>query len=765
MAHEWGHYAYGMYDEYAGNVTSGEDYIPRSTDTPASPSIMNNQWCAAGGGCPAGFSSPDMDFLEFSTDQIAPFDGTLGTNAQERMFGQSAWETLVQDTNNDPKRDDLPERTHYATLDAVAPPADGDYTVNNDESACLDSLDIRWMQGDIITELVLDRSGSMYGDPLTNAKVAAKILIDQLPEGSSAVGVASFASDVTQDFPVTEIPNPDTTVKVGAKAEVDALYASGSTSLYDGLVLGLNNVENFAAASGQPNRAKVVFLLSDGADNDSIATSAEVIASYQAASVPIIAFAYGYGAPDVLLELASATGGLYLYSPTTLAEIQAAFLAANAAVSSSLILENDTVAAAVMSTTTETIPVDSTLSRVYFTLTYGGSIGDIDIGLLSPNGALTNVGFTCESPVYLTVSCSGILDDTSIATYGTGNYSLTYTNNATGDIDVNTIISAEPTTGETYDIAIASTQGDVVNYPYDAKITASVRRNTAIAGLSVTAEVTDPYGVVSVVNLYDDGINGDEYANDGTYTAIITYTRDGNYNIVVNADNSAGTGVTTVIGEQISINADGTVPPAADGGSITENFSRSGTVQFAVDNFQLDDHDDDPAGGQCTLIFDDNADTRGRIDAAGDIDCFQVVATDTASDISIRVTGLTNDMDPILQVYQSDGATEITSGDLSTSENPDSGVILTVAATDIDPAGMIFTVQHVDSAAVSGGYDVSAGLAIISDKPVDDTPAAVEEDDDEESSSGGGGGSAGPWMLLIMLTSLISNLWLRRRQA
>jgi hypothetical protein len=234
LAHEWGHYALGLYDEYASG-SSTRDYLPRSTDTRSNPSIMNNQWCAASGySCPSGFTNPDADFLEFSTEDVAPFDAPLSasnTNAQYRVYGKSGWDTLVDSTDNDPKVASFPDRTRYTNLDGVKPPDNGDFTVNDDESNCRDELDIRWMQEELVLDILLDRSGSMDGTPIANAKTAANLLIDSLPEGNAACGVSSFATGTSNDFDISEIPDPDTGVKDAGKTAVNNLFASGVTSL------------------------------------------------------------------------------------------------------------------------------------------------------------------------------------------------------------------------------------------------------------------------------------------------------------------------------------------------------------------------------------------------------------------------------------------------------------------------------------------------------------------------------------------------------
>ena len=722
LAHEWGHYAYGLYDEYASGASSGPDYLPRGTDTVSSPSIMHNQWCAAGGACPAGFTTPDADFLEFSTDQVAPFSGS-GTNAQERIFGKSGWDVLLQDTDDDPKcltlfgttfGNCIPSRTRYTSLSAVSPPSSGDYTVNDDEANCRDNLDIRWMLDDVINELVLDRSGSMAGTKIANAKTAANLLIDQLRDGSSAVGVASFAGDVLQNFAIADIPDPDTGVKTAAQGAVSSLDAVGSTALFDALNLGLNNALAFANASSNPNRASVVFALSDGEDNSSSVTEGSVTAAYQAADVPIISFGFGSGAPiDVLRRLASQTGGEFFLSPTTLAEIQRAFTAANAAVSSSAILTDSAQTAPALDTIAQTLAVDSSIGEALIALTYTGAVDDISIVLRAPDGGDTSVVFDCQAAAGST-TCIGEVDGATIAAFGNGDYEIEIANVNTTDVLVNVIVTAIPLIGgDTYDVAIATTGGATVTYPQEARVTATVTRRARIAGLVAAAEVTDPNGVTSQIDLFDDGTNGDGFAEDGTYTALIPYTQSGTHIVRVTVDNANGTATETTAGELISHTADGSpLPPPGPTVLVAENFTRSATTQFTTVDVQADDHANDVNGGNCTVVSDNNADTSGRIDFAADVDCFAVVPSDPASNLVFRVNGFSSGMNAVLTVFDSTGV-QIATVDLGNSDNPDGGVIATIESPD--PAGMRFSVVHVNADATAGGYTVSAGPSIVSD--------------------------------------------------
>lgn len=551
------------------------------------------------------------DFLEHSTQDIHPHrSDSTGTNAQKRVFGESAWQTLTRDPATDPKFEWLPTRTQYTTLTT---PTDPNWIVNNDESTVVNELDIRWV-GNQVMDLSIDRSGSMSGTPLANAKTGANLLIDQIQPGT-ALGVSSFETNVVRNFLITDIPDPDAGVKASAKAAVNALVSTGVTSMYDGLTFSLNDLQAF-----DPNRPDLVYVLSDGMDNDSTATESSVISSYQAAGVPIIAFAYGSFAPTgTLLRMANATGGAFYQSPTTLAEIQAVLLAAEARFSSNVLLSSEKVSAAASSTTTRTIPLDSTLASARLNLAYTGSQTDFDFSLLLPDGTTSGVPFACEGAA----SCSATLNEAFFAALGYGDYQVQIVNKIGTQKDVTMLVSATPSGHKTYDIAV-SFSSNTVNYPAGMIIRATVAKGPAIGGLDVLARVTDPMGNTVNTLLLDNGIGADQVANDGTYSASIPYRTNGIYSAVVTASNTAGKAQTTFEGINISLREDGTaVMPTPT--AITENFVRVGTASASAAGVMTDDHANNPAGGACTVVTDNNADTAGRIDAAGDTDCFTFV--------------------------------------------------------------------------------------------------------------------------------------------
>lgn len=110
--------------------------------------------------------------------------------------------------------------------------------------------------------LVLDRSGSMTGTPLSNMKLGAKTFIDVIDESTdgakdgqigsgSRMAVVSFSNLATADTQlITSVDD--------LKAAVDALSAGGTTNHADAFSKA---TELFDPASGN---AKVIVMFTDG---------------------------------------------------------------------------------------------------------------------------------------------------------------------------------------------------------------------------------------------------------------------------------------------------------------------------------------------------------------------------------------------------------------------------------------------------------------------------------------------------------------------
>jgi len=154
--------------------------------------------------------------------------------------------------------------------------------------------------------LAVDVSGSMQGDPLVQARGAARTFVEGLAPIDS-VALVTFGDGVT---PVLNF----TTDRGAVFAGLDSLQAAGNTALYQAA-----SVSAFVAASAQTQR-KAVILLSDGVDfgNRSAVSREDSLAQAAAIGAPFFAIGLGIDIDRAYLEaLAQGTGGRFLETPTT----------------------------------------------------------------------------------------------------------------------------------------------------------------------------------------------------------------------------------------------------------------------------------------------------------------------------------------------------------------------------------------------------------------------------------------------------------------
>ena len=148
--------------------------------------------------------------------------------------------------------------------------------------------------------VVLDRSGSMSGDPLDHAKRALCDVIDRLSP-TDTFGLVTF--DNTVDVVVPAGPVSD---RAHLKHLVQAVEAGGSTDLAAGLVRGLTEARRLEANDGVR-----ILLVSDGHANHGV-TDPEVIGQrvgqFIEHRITTSALGMGLGYDEVLLESVSRRG-------------------------------------------------------------------------------------------------------------------------------------------------------------------------------------------------------------------------------------------------------------------------------------------------------------------------------------------------------------------------------------------------------------------------------------------------------------------------
>lgn len=144
--------------------------------------------------------------------------------------------------------------------------------------------------------VVLDRSGSMAGTKLEDARAATRALVDALGP-DDRLALVSFGSDATLDLPLGR-PGK------AWDAVIDRLSAGGSTDLLD----GLSTARPQAAVSA--GRATRLILLSDGRPDQRVEDLLPAVSRIAAGDVPVTAVGIGADWDETLMRrLADAGAG------------------------------------------------------------------------------------------------------------------------------------------------------------------------------------------------------------------------------------------------------------------------------------------------------------------------------------------------------------------------------------------------------------------------------------------------------------------------
>ena len=339
---------------------------------------------------------------------------------------------------------------------------------------------------------------------------------------------------------------------------------------------------------------------------------------------------------------------------------------------------------------------------------YLGTAGDVVFSLTGNSSPVSGVSFDCTEVAGAT-ACSAAVDQATLIAGGIGEWSLVATNSTGSTIDVNVNILATPLPVRTFDLVVSSLDGNEITYPNPILLTATPSQGLLITGVNISATITDPLGTVTPLTLVDTGLDGDGIANDGTYSAIVDYTMNGNYTIQVKVDNTAQTAQFTLEGDlpTHSANEDGEMPTAPILPSITENFTRSASIQLVVSGVVSDDHPDSAPG---TIVTPNNIEIPGRIEISGDVDVF-TVPTSGFDHLIFRVTGLAFGMEPRLRILDEDGTTEIFAASINDLMNNEPYLALTIPVNG--RTQLHAEISHVNN--LTGMYQFSVGKPILSD--------------------------------------------------
>jgi len=158
------------------------------------------------------------------------------------------------------------------------------------DAATLDALLAAWRHtkkpADVV--LVFDKSGSMKGRPLDEAKRGAKAFLATL-ESRDHVTLMFFDRTVYPAFGPVELGK----AKDQLEARIDGISAEGGTALYDATLAARNLLE--ARRKASVHRIRAVVVMTDGADTDSSHKLAATVKGLHGEDGGVAVFTIGYG--------------------------------------------------------------------------------------------------------------------------------------------------------------------------------------------------------------------------------------------------------------------------------------------------------------------------------------------------------------------------------------------------------------------------------------------------------------------------------------
>lgn len=539
IAHEHAHHAYGVADEYSGPGGNAED-APFPDTATLNYSLMDNYFARGGRAFGGGYT-----LNEFC---VASNHDPDGDTFQTAVNGQSVWEVI----DSHPRF----SATAPAGLPVDSPPAPHVVTF-------VDGF------GGLRIMLLIDRSGSMsIGQRLDFAKLGAKQFVFFVDDGDG-LGVASFASSGSVNFPLTTV---DDTARASAKAAINSLVASGATNIGGGLLAALGEI----TAESDRSCNEIIVLLSDGDQNTGTPPSA-VIPQLQAEGVTVLTVGVGSGlsasGEATLQSVATQTGGKF-FRVSNAFQLVGLFLRLAAESIGSGLLTNAPETIATGEDREIPILVEAGTESVVFAVTFADSTDDIMLSLITPSGVTITESDALSNPdIDFIAEPNSLIFRISAPEEGTWDMVLTAGLINTGAVE---IVAFAEHDGVQLNLAVAD---NAPVFPEPAIITATPTfEGASVIGASVFGTVIRPDGSELDIVLHDDGLieSFDTIADDGTYSAgFDTYNEDGTYVFELTVEASG----TTFPGEDLFA---GLIPPRPSNAAPVPEFTRTASTTAVV---------------------------------------------------------------------------------------------------------------------------------------------------------------------------------------
>ncbi|MEJ5197438.1 MAG: VWA domain-containing protein [Anaerolineae bacterium] len=167
--------------------------------------------------------------------------------------------------------------------------------------------------------LVVDTSGSMRGEKLTNVQAALRTFLAQIPSDQERIGLIEFNSTVVNIIELDTLAQN----RPALTREIDGLQANGNTAFLDAVRTAYRRLQQ----TGDTERINAIVAMTDGRENASRVTLQQLTDEIRAGNrkLPVVIFAIAYGSDadyKVLEALAQASGGqVRAGTPETIKEL------------------------------------------------------------------------------------------------------------------------------------------------------------------------------------------------------------------------------------------------------------------------------------------------------------------------------------------------------------------------------------------------------------------------------------------------------------
>ncbi len=400
----------------------------------------------------------------------------------------------------------------------------------------------------LVTALVIDRSGSMRGEKIKKAKIAAYIYVNTSQPGRDSVSLAAFSSDGKSIAEPISINNEGKEI---LKKDISSLSAGGNTNVGSGLTIALGHL------SSSNRKDKKAVLISDGRHNTG--TYKPEVAEFQKRGWPIYTVAFGGDADREMLNwIANQTGGQSL--ALDMANIGSGYHKINVMAHNGSIYRsyNDFIRPG--QKLTYNIPVEPDMKRVGFFTNWQGS--KMETILFSPSKTMINRSNISNQGRFIegeTHSCFEIDNpqcgnwQAIIAGYDlpSKGEQVNFHSFCQSDIFSN-VLSFQPRYSQNQEVQIGVKLAEVINGRLSplrgAQPTAEIRKpspslekfiskvkGNRLQSRDIFTIFQEVSGFTGKITLYDDGLHKDVRPGDGIYAnSYKDTTINGPYLVTIN---------------------------------------------------------------------------------------------------------------------------------------------------------------------------------------------------------------------------------------